>query len=112
MYTSLFLCADYANLTGDGKLNIMGIFSTIFATQFPARHPSMHIIAKLIGGLGEEGQTRMCGFYYLDPKDNASLKLVVKCRYLSALMPKSPRSTPLSACTMSSFLPQDLTISF
>ena len=75
MYTSLFLCADYANLTGDGKLNIMGIFSTIYATQFPARHPSMHIIAKLIGVLGEEGQTRDVRILLLGPDGQRILEV-------------------------------------
>jgi hypothetical protein len=75
MYKSLFLCADYANLTGDGKLNIMGIFSTIFATQFPARHPSMHIVAKLIGELGEEGQTRDVRILLLDPDGKRILEV-------------------------------------
>jgi hypothetical protein len=67
MYKSLFLCADYANLTGDGKLNIMGVFSTVYAAQFPARHPSMHVIASLIGELGEEGQTRDVRILLLGP---------------------------------------------
>lgn len=67
MQVALFLAADYANLTGDGKLNIMGIFSTIFASQFPARHPSMHVVAKLIGELGEDGQTRQLRILLMGP---------------------------------------------
>jgi hypothetical protein len=43
----LFLAADYASVTGDGKLNVMGIFNDINAFNFPARHSSMHLIAKL-----------------------------------------------------------------
>jgi len=54
----LLLAADYANVTGDGKLNVMGIFNEINATHFPARHPSMHLVVKLGAELGEYGETR------------------------------------------------------
>ncbi len=33
----LILAADYANITGDGKLNVMGIFRDINAYIFPTR---------------------------------------------------------------------------
>jgi hypothetical protein len=54
----LFLTADYANLTADGKLNVMGIFDTINSINFPARHSSLFLIIKLVPELGEFGQTR------------------------------------------------------
>lgn len=54
----LFLVADYANMTGDGKLNVMGIFEEIYSSNFPARHPSMHLVASLAAELGEYGQER------------------------------------------------------
>ena len=52
------LVADYANLTREGKLNVMGIFNRIFTTTFPARHPEMYVIAKLSASPAEYGQTR------------------------------------------------------
>jgi len=75
MLVTLFLTADYANLTGDGKLNIMGIFSTVYATQFPARHSSMHLIAKLVGELGEDGQTRDVHIFLLGPDGQRILEV-------------------------------------
>ncbi len=54
----LFLAADYANITGDGKLNVMGIFNDIYSFNFPARHSSMHLVAKLGAELEEYDQTR------------------------------------------------------
>ena len=54
----LFLAADYANITGEGKLNVMGIFNDIYSFNFPARHSSMHLVAKLGAELGEYDQTR------------------------------------------------------
>jgi len=54
----LFLVANYANITREGKLNVMGIFNDIYSLNFPARHSSMHLVAKLAAELGEYGQTR------------------------------------------------------
>jgi hypothetical protein len=54
----LFLAADYANITREGKLNVMGIFNDINCSQFPARHSAMHLVAKLGAELGEYGQAR------------------------------------------------------
>ena len=67
MKLALLLIADYANLTRDGKLNVMGIFREINAVQFPARHSSMHLVAKLLPELGEYGDKRDLAVKLLDP---------------------------------------------
>jgi hypothetical protein len=54
----MMLMADYANIAEGGKINVMGIFRSIRATTFPARHPQMSLVIKLEGELGEEGQDR------------------------------------------------------
>lgn len=41
------LLADYANLTGNGKINVMGLFRQINSSQFPFRHLSMYLVIKL-----------------------------------------------------------------
>jgi hypothetical protein len=66
----LFLTADYANVTGDGKLNVMGVFNDINAYNFPARHPSMHLVVKLAAELGEFGQRRNFTVKLLDEDGN------------------------------------------
>lgn len=66
----LFLAADYANVTGDGKLNVMGVFNDINATNFPARHASMYLVAKLGAELGEYGQNRNFSVVLLDQDGN------------------------------------------
>lgn len=38
--------ADYTNVTDNGKLNILGIFSQIHAAQVPAVHPQMQFVAQ------------------------------------------------------------------
>ena len=71
----LFLVADYANITRDGKLNLMGIFNDIYAQNFPARHSSMHLVAKLAAELGEYGQTRDFTVKLLDADGNSIFDL-------------------------------------
>ena len=47
MQVKLAVLADYANVTGDGKLNILGIFDRINLMQIPATHPQMHLVLRL-----------------------------------------------------------------
>ena len=63
----LLLAADYANITGDGKLNVMGIFRDINAHSFPARHSSMHLVIKLGAELGENNESRTLNVKLRDP---------------------------------------------
>lgn len=62
--------ADYANITREGKLNVMGIFNDIHSFSFPARHPSMHLVVKLGAELGEWGQSRDFTVKLLDADGN------------------------------------------
>lgn len=64
------IAADYANITGEGKLNVMGLLNDVSAFNFPARHPSMHLVAKLGAELGEYGQTRTFTVKLVDTDGN------------------------------------------
>lgn len=46
MRVKLALLADYANVTADGKLNILGVFDRINVTALPAVHPQMHLVLR------------------------------------------------------------------
>jgi hypothetical protein len=49
MKSQVLLTADYASVDqATGKLNILGAFNRIFAKQFPAVHPRMALVAKLV----------------------------------------------------------------
>jgi hypothetical protein len=76
MKVDLFLTADYANVTADGKLNVVGIFNEIYAESFPARHSTMHLVLRLQAELGEYGQTRDLTVKLLDPDGAAIMTLV------------------------------------
>lgn len=56
MELTLALLADYANISREGKLNIMGIFEQIHAQQFPATHPQLHLVIRLEATPFEIGQ--------------------------------------------------------
>ena len=54
----VLLVADYANMTKEGKLNVMGIFTSINVRKFPVGLPEMYLIAKLSASPAEYGTTR------------------------------------------------------
>lgn len=55
MEVPIFLVADCANISDNGKLNIMGIFQTIYAPGFPIMHPKLVLILKLVPEFDEYG---------------------------------------------------------
>jgi hypothetical protein len=49
----LALLADYANITREGKLNVMGIFADINAPILPWIHPQLQIVLQLEASAAE-----------------------------------------------------------
>lgn len=47
MEVTFAVLADYANVSREGKLNIMGIFDRVFARQLPSRFPPMQLVVRL-----------------------------------------------------------------
>jgi hypothetical protein len=66
MEVTLFVAADYANKSADGKLNILGIFNRIMATSFPARHRQMFLVIRLVAELGEIRNKHDIRFLFMD----------------------------------------------
>lgn len=75
MELQTFLAADYANISQDGKLNVMGIFKDIYATQFPARQSTMYLIIKLRAEFGEFEEERTLTVKFLDADGQELMKL-------------------------------------
>lgn len=50
---TLALLADYANVSREGKLNILGIFDNINAQSLPAIHPQMQLVLTLEADRGD-----------------------------------------------------------
>jgi hypothetical protein len=58
MEVTVAVLADYANVSQDGKLNIMGIFQEINATSLPFVLPQMYLVMSFSAGPAEFGTMR------------------------------------------------------
>ncbi len=47
MEVTLALLCDAANVTADGKLNILGVLNRVAVPEFPAVHPAMSLVLRL-----------------------------------------------------------------
>jgi hypothetical protein len=58
MEVTVAVLADYANVSQDGKLNIMGIFQEINPPVLPFALPQMYLVLSFSAGPAEFGTTR------------------------------------------------------
>ena len=58
MRVSLALLADYSNVSREGKLNILAIFDTIYASTFPTTHAHLHLVVRFEAQATEARTTR------------------------------------------------------
>lgn len=49
MHVSFALFADAANLSQEGKLNVLGVFDAVQVSTLPAVHPRAHLVVRLKG---------------------------------------------------------------
>lgn len=66
MKITLAVLADYANITREGKLNILGIFDVIHAQNFPMTHPQMQLIMRFEADIAEAGKTKKLEIKLMD----------------------------------------------
>lgn len=50
------LVADEANVSQEGKLNVLGVFDRIAASNFPTVHPKMVFVFRVQAEFGDAGQ--------------------------------------------------------
>lgn len=55
MDLTLAVCCDAANISREGKLNLLGIFNSIHAAQFPCTHPHLALVLRVEASIGEDG---------------------------------------------------------
>jgi len=67
MQVKLAVLADYANVTGDGKLNILGIFDRMTVREIPAVHPQMHLVLRLEAHSAEKDRLHTIEIRLQDP---------------------------------------------
>ena len=56
MKVPLAVLCDAANVSREGKLNILGVFSDLWAGQFPCTHPSLTLVVGLEATFTERGE--------------------------------------------------------
>lgn len=56
MHIPMALIADEANLSQEGKLNVLGAFDRIVAPGFPMIHPKMVFIIRIEAGYADSGR--------------------------------------------------------
>ena len=67
MQVKLALLADYANVTAEGKLNILGIFDRINVPELPVVHPQMHLILRIEAHSAERNRAHNVEIRLHDP---------------------------------------------
>jgi len=66
MRVSFALFADAANLSQEGKLNILGVFDALQVATLPAVHPRAHLVVHLKGTASDVGKHTV-SFQWLSP---------------------------------------------
>lgn len=66
MHVSFALFADAANLSQEGKLNILGVFDALQVASLPAIHPRAHLVVHL-KGTGTDIGSHTVNFRWLNP---------------------------------------------
>lgn len=67
MDVTFAVLADYANVSREGKLNVMGIFDRVFARQLPSRFPPMQLVIRLEARPEELGREHAIRIQLSDP---------------------------------------------
>jgi hypothetical protein len=95
MKATLAVLADYANVTQDGKLNIMGIFHEVNAPFLPFPLPQMFLVASFKVESAEYGKEQLIRLALRDKNGGDSEMLYLEGQ-AQAPQPTSPASTALA----------------
>jgi hypothetical protein len=68
MHISFAVFADGANLSQEGKLNVLGVFDALQVGGFPAIHPRTHFVIRLKGSMEDIGKHTLT-FRWMSPGD-------------------------------------------
>ena len=66
MHVAFALFADAANLSQEGKLNVLGVFDALQVAALPAVHPRAHLVVHLKGGSLDVG-AHTVGLKWVNP---------------------------------------------
>lgn len=68
MHISFAVFADAANLSQEGKLNVLGIFDALRVGAFPTLHPRAHLVVRVKGSATDAGLHQLT-FRWTNPTD-------------------------------------------
>ena len=68
MHISFAVFADGANLSQEGKLNVLGVFDALAVSGFPTLHPRTHFVIRLKGSAEDAGSHTLT-FNWVNPDD-------------------------------------------
>jgi hypothetical protein len=68
MYISFALFADAANLSQEGKLNILGVFDAVQVAELPTVHPRTTLVLRLKAEAADAGTHRLA-LRWMSPDD-------------------------------------------
>jgi len=68
MHISFAVFADAANLSQEGKLNVLGVFDAVQVAGLPTIHPRTHFVVRLKAASQDTG-THKLTFRWLSPMD-------------------------------------------
>lgn len=86
MDVNLAVPADYANVSQDSKLNIVGIFQEVNPPVLPFALPQMYLVVSFVAGPAEFGSVKNIRIVLLDNDGNEMLALEGQ-----AQVPRPPR---------------------
>lgn len=75
MRVKLALLADSANVSREGKLNLLGIFDAIFARELPTTHPHMHLVLRFEATPPDANREVAVEVLLVDPAGDAIVRL-------------------------------------
>ncbi|MEP6763372.1 MAG: hypothetical protein ABJB66_03625 [Gemmatimonadaceae bacterium] len=69
MHVSFVLFADAANLSQEGKLNVLGVFDAVQVATLPAVHPRATLVVRLKGSAADAGSHALT-LRWINPRNN------------------------------------------
>jgi hypothetical protein len=72
---ALALLADGANVSREGKLNLLGVFDTLFARSFPITHPQLQLVIRFEAEVAELAGGRTLEVQLVAPDDRVVFRV-------------------------------------
>lgn len=98
MDVKLALLADYVNMTREGKLNLMGLFTVINAPSLPWSHPQMQVVLQMEADPAEWGKQKNIEVTLMDQDAHTILTMRTELT-----VPKGKSGKPVQLNTILSF---------